>query len=88
MSTNVRQPVRLLRDGRGIYGIGAEVPVDLERDDEKHDVTLILRRDWLADVNSRPHRRYPVLQPIFGGTRGGDPFRWALEEEMRAGSSP
>jgi hypothetical protein len=73
----VRHPVRLLRDHHGIYGISAETNFvgDMKL------TSLILRRDLLADADMH-YRCYPVLQPIFGGTRHGL-FWYSLEEHMR-----
>lgn len=90
---NATHPVELLRDGRGIYGIG--IPEGFETiedaalrcgvDDPWHyshpsPSALILRPDWFPDT--KPGLGYAVLQKIAGGFPGG-PFRHAHEEELR-----
>ena len=85
--------VELLRDARGIYGIGITEPHDLEAlawscgiDTEKTYILrppppLILRPDW----PERPKRFYgdgAALQKIVGGFRHG-PFEHMAEEKLR-----
>jgi hypothetical protein len=65
-------PVELLRDGRGIYGIGVS-------DTFEHPPgPLILRPDRFVDTE--PHEA--VLQRIVGGCRRG-PFMRSSEEKLR-----
>jgi len=72
-----KHPVELLRDGKGIYGIG--VAKEAETDHQPSDV--ILRRDRLPAFETRP-RGYPILQMIAGGFRHGM-FRRTAEELHR-----
>lgn len=77
----IKHPVELLRDGKGVYGIG--VASEGETDCLRKD--LILRRDRLRDVDTDP--RYimnyrAVLQRITGGFRHGM-FTHMLEEHHR-----
>jgi PcfJ-like protein len=81
-------PVELLRDARGIYGIGITESHDLEAlawscgIEETYILRppppLILRPDCLA---RRPYG-YAALQRIVGGFRHG-PFEHTVEEELR-----
>ena len=83
-------PVELLRDGRGIYGVGVSDLFDYEAaawscgvEPEPHTFerspsALILRPDWFIDT--KPHGA--VLQKIVGGFRRG-PFMRSSEEELR-----
>jgi len=84
-------PVELLRDSRGIYGIGVSDLFDhealawscgVEREAtayfERPPSALILRPDWFMDT--KPHRA--VLQKIVGGFRRG-PFMRSSEEQLR-----
>lgn len=91
-------PVMLLRDGRGIYGIGVSDYFDYEAmawscgikpepgTFERPPRDLILRPDRLMD--NEPHGLFPklggytVLQKIVGGFRRG-PFMHSLEEQLR-----
>ena len=86
-------PVELLRDQRGVYGIGVTDLFDLEAvawscgiepelgDFERAPPPLVLRPDWLDGVNGlKPHRA--VLQKITGGFRRG-PFMRSHEERLR-----
>jgi hypothetical protein len=70
----IKHPVELLRDGKGIYGIG--VAKEVEIDSRPKD--LILRRDHLPE--SQPQRA--VLQMITGGFRHGM-FTRMSEEHLR-----
>jgi PcfJ-like protein len=70
----IKHPVELLRDGKGIYGIG--VAKEVEIDSRPRD--LILRRDHLPE--SQPNRA--VLQMITGGFRHGM-FTRMSEEHLR-----
>ena len=86
-------PVELLRDARGIYGIGITEPHDLEAlawscgiDTEKTYILrppppLILRPDCLERAK-RPHGYGAALQKIVGGFRHG-PFEHTAEERLR-----
>jgi hypothetical protein len=90
--TNIKDdpmPVDLLRDGRGIYGIGVSdlfdyealawsCGVEPEAPFESPPSALILRPDWFMDT--KPHRA--VLQKIVGGFRRG-PFMRSSEEQLR-----
>jgi hypothetical protein len=84
-------PVELLRDSRGIYGIGVSDLFDhealawscgVEREataySQRPPSALILRPDWFMDT--KPHRA--VLQKIVGGFRRG-PFMRSSEEHLR-----
>ena len=70
----IKHPVELLRDGKGIYGIG--VAKDAEIDWEPTD--LILRRDCLRESATQK----AVLQRITGGFRHGM-FTHVTEEHLR-----
>src|SRR6516225_6961242 len=88
-------PVELLRDGRGVYGIGVSELFDYEAIAWSCEIEqpftfdpprpLILRPDWF--VNTKPQvdettllgRDYAVLQKIVGGFRRG-PFMHSGEE--------
>ena len=76
----IKYPVELLRDGAGIYGIGAkEAEMDLL---PPH---LLLRRDHLKDsLPNQNHEftHHPVLQMITGGFRHGM-FEHTTEERLR-----
>jgi PcfJ-like protein len=80
-----REPVRLLADGKGVYGIVCD---ESRPPGYGPPETLILRPDLLADpASDGKHpmllaRPYAVLQPIFGGFKGGLFWR-SLEERMR-----
>jgi hypothetical protein len=84
-------PVELLRDSRGIYGIGVSDLFDyealawscgVEREETAYfgstPSALILRPDWFMDT--KPHRA--ALQKIIGGFRRG-PFMRSREEHLR-----
>jgi hypothetical protein len=79
MQQEIRHPVRLLQDDRGIYGIGGELI------GECAPVALVLRRDRLANVEV-DHQLgllwrkdcHPMLQPITNGVWGE-----VLEERLR-----
>lgn len=73
----VKHPVELLRDGKGIYGIG--VANDVETDRRPRD--LILRRDCLPEFKA-DFCGHPILQMITGGYRHGM-FCRTLEEHQR-----
>jgi hypothetical protein len=87
---DIMSPVELLRDQRGIYGIGVSDLYDFEAvarscgiEPEPYTFArprsaLILRPDWLMDT--KPHRA--VLQKILGGFRCG-PFIRSSEEKLR-----
>jgi hypothetical protein len=86
-------PVELLRDARGIYGIGITEPHDLEAlawscgiEEETYfrcspPPPLILRQDWLECVKW-PYGYGAALQKIVGGLRHG-PFEHTTEEKLR-----
>jgi PcfJ-like protein len=98
MTEDGSRPVELLRDGRGIYGIGVSDLFDYEAlawscgvEPEPHTFerppsALILRPDRLMDA--KPHGPLPllggyaVLQKIVGGFRRG-PFMRSREEQVR-----
>jgi PcfJ-like protein len=72
----IKHPVELLRDGKGIYGIG--ISKEAQIDSRPRD--LILRRDRLPD---EPYfSGYPILQMITGGFRHGM-FCHTSEERLR-----
>jgi len=83
-------PVELLRDGRGLYGIGVSDLFDFEAvawscgiepepyTFERPPGSLILRPDGLPDSTPRG----AVLQKIAGGFRRG-PFMRTHEEQLR-----
>ena len=79
-------PVQLLRDGRGIYGIGVSDLYDFEAVARSCGVKqplhrpppLILRPDWFIDTEPSG----AVLQKIVGGFRVG-PFMHSCEEQLR-----
>ena len=73
----IKYPVELLRDGKGIYGIG--VANDVETDRRPKD--LILRHDCLPEYKT-DLSGYPILQMITGGFRHGM-FCHTLEEHHR-----
>ena len=73
----INYPVELLRDGKGIYGIG--VAKEVEIDHRPQD--LLLRRDRLAESETC-FGGYPVLQMITGGFRHGM-LTHMLEEHLR-----
>jgi hypothetical protein len=89
-------PVALLRDGRGIYGIGVSDLFDYEAvawscgvepqpyTFERPPSALILRPDRLMDAKAPPPMLagYAVLQKIVGGFRHG-PFMRSREEQLR-----
>src|SRR5215469_5731203 len=84
-------PVELLRDRRGIYGIGVSDMFDIHAlawacgiNPCSHDPNpgyLILRPD-IARLGERRHRQFAVLQKITGGFRHGM-FRHSIEEALR-----
>jgi PcfJ-like protein len=90
ITDNHPMPVELLRDGRGIYGIGVSEPFDYEAvawrcgfmpepyTFQRAPNALILRPDWFMDT--KPHNA--VLQKIVGGFRRG-PFMRSGEEQLR-----
>jgi hypothetical protein len=90
IADNDPKPVELLRDARGVYGIGVSEPFDYEAvawrcgvmpewfTFEHPPEPLILRPDWFMDT--KPHRA--VLQKIVGGFRRG-PFMRSGEERLR-----
>jgi hypothetical protein len=91
MSDALPEPIELLRDQRGVYGIGVSDLFDLEGvalscgiEPEPHDFrippALILRPDRLDDTSRKPHPA--VLQKITGGFRRG-PFSRTHEEQLR-----
>jgi hypothetical protein len=98
MTEDGSMPVELLRDGRGIYGIGVSDMFDYEAvawscgvEPEPHTFerppsALILRPDRLIDAKPHgPHfslAGYAVLQKIVGGFRRG-PFMRSREERLR-----
>jgi len=73
----INYPVELLRDGKGVYGIG--VAKEVEIDHRPQD--LLLRRDRLAESETC-FGGYAVLQMITGGFRHGM-FTHMLEEHLR-----
>jgi hypothetical protein len=80
-------PVGLLRDARGVYGIGVSKSfVDAARHRLKHEErlpdALILRPDRFPDrfEDTKPYKA--VLQRITGGFRHGM-FSYASEERLR-----
>jgi hypothetical protein len=98
MTEDGSMPVVLLRDGRGIYGIGVSDLFDYEAvawscgvepepyTFERPPTALILRPDQFMDA--KPHDPFPVwagyavLQKIVGGFRRG-PFMRSGEEQLR-----
>jgi len=88
------KPVELLRDRRGIYGIGVSDPYDIEalawacgagpRDTYRtpHVGNLILRPDMLQSGKECEYRPGAVLQKIIGGFRHGM-FTHSNEERLR-----
>ena len=88
------KPVELLRDRRGIYGIGVSDPYDIEalawacgagpRDTYRtpHVGNLILRPDMLQSGKECEYRPGAVLQKITGGFRHGM-FTHSNEERLR-----
>ena len=72
--SEIQHPVELLRDGKGIYGIGVAKEADVEHPPKP----LILRRDRLEENNTDR----AVLQMITGGFRHGM-FARMLEERLR-----
>jgi hypothetical protein len=90
MTEDDSMPVMLLRDGRGVYGIGVSDLFDYEAlawscgvEPEPHTFVrpprdLILRPDRFMDA--KPHNA--VLQKIVGGFRSG-PFMRSAEEQLR-----
>jgi hypothetical protein len=92
LEANNPKPVELLRDRKGVYGIGVSDAFDLraiawscgvENEHFAYDpyVRVILRSDMLQD-SSRYFRGYPVFQKIAGGFRRG-PFMHSSEEALR-----
>jgi PcfJ-like protein len=73
----IKYPVELLRNGKGIYGIG--VAKEVEIDHRPRD--LLLRRDCLAEFEMC-WPGHAVLQMITGGFRHGM-FTHMLEEHLR-----
>ena len=90
ITDNDPMPVELLRDGRGIYGIGVSESFDFEAvawrcgimpepyTFQRAPNALILRPDWFMET--KPHKA--VLQKIVGGFRRG-PFMHSGEEQLR-----
>jgi hypothetical protein len=77
----IKDPVELLRDGKGVYGIGVASEVEIDR----WPKDLILRRDRLRDIDTcfRHNMSYrAVLQRITGGFRHGM-FTHVVEEHLR-----
>lgn len=83
------RPVELLRDARGVYGIGVSEAHDYEAHawahgideptrDDRRPASLVLRPDKLDCVKPRE----AVLQKIVGGFRRG-PFMRSTEEGLR-----
>jgi hypothetical protein len=77
MASAIKYPVELLRDGKGIYGIG--VVKEAEIDHRPRD--LILRCDHLRELATR-YSGDPILQMITGGFRHGM-FCHTAEEHHR-----
>lgn len=75
-AVDINHPVALLRDAKGVYGIGVIRNVDGDKGPKAPE--LILRPDRLSE--SKPHRA--ALQMITGGFRRG-PFKHTSEEELR-----
>jgi putative DNA primase/helicase len=73
-TAHIKCPVELLRDGKGIYGIGVAKEVEID----SRPADLILRHDHLPE--SQPRRA--VLQMITGGFRHGM-FTHMSEEHLR-----
>jgi hypothetical protein len=73
-SSAIKHPVELLRDGKGVYGIGVAEQVEIDH----RPTDLIFRRDRLRE--SKTHRA--VLQMITGGFRHGM-FARMSEEHLR-----
>jgi hypothetical protein len=87
MSNSDPVPVELLRDGRGVYGIGVsdlfeyeaiEWLCGIEHSFERTPSALILRPDWFMETKPRE----AVLQKIVGGF-GRGPFMRSSEEGLR-----
>jgi hypothetical protein len=77
----IKLPVELLRDGKGVYGIGVASEVEIDR----RPKDLILRHDRLRDIDTyfRDRSIYrAVLQRITGGFRHGM-FTHVVEEHLR-----
>jgi hypothetical protein len=79
ITENHPMPVELLRDGRGVYGIGASELFDFEA----APIPLILRPDRFMDTK-RYHASWhtPVLQKIVTGLHPS-PFMHSREEQLR-----
>jgi hypothetical protein len=86
-------PVELLRDERGVYGIGVSELFDYEAIawscgiepepwDFERPSALILRPDFFVNTKPLGGRDYAVLQKIVGGFRRG-PFMHSREERLR-----
>jgi hypothetical protein len=86
-------PVELLRDERGVYGIGVSELFDYEAIawscgiepepwDFERPSALILRPDFFVNTKALVGRDYAVLQKIAGGFRRG-PFMHSREERLR-----
>jgi hypothetical protein len=86
------KPVELLRDGRGIYGVGVADEFDIEAlawtcgidnptPSPSHPRDLIFRPDLLRD-NQRHYSGFAVMQKITGGFRHGM-FAHSCEEHLR-----
>ena len=69
-----KHPVELLRDGKGIYGIGVASEAEIDR----RPRDLILRDDRLPGLETS-FSGYPILQMITGGFRHGMFCRTAEE---------
>jgi hypothetical protein len=74
LATNL--PVALLRDAKGVYGVGAAG--SLHEDEWLRPRDLILRPDRLSESNAH----CAALQMIPGGFHRG-PFKHTSEEELR-----
>ena len=77
-TTIAKHPVELLRDGQGIYGIGAAK--EFEADHRPRD--LIIRPDRLSKFDEPRFIDQPILQMITGGFRHGM-FCHTSEEHLR-----
>lgn len=83
MTRESRLPVDLLRDGRGVYGIG--IIEDYQHEPDKvltPPTRLILRPDCMAAHDDGLPCPRAVLQKIAGGFRRG-PFCRSVEEGLR-----
>lgn len=76
---DVARTVELLRDGKGIYGIGVAQDADVE---DANDVRIVLRPDRLKDGTAGGTWSFPIYQRITGGFRHGM-FSRSFEERLR-----